>query len=279
MSEAIVVEDDGFGGAAYRRGIAYRVRMFNDGQVEVNGWQTTLWRKLDFNRTLARAKRGESLMAERNREIAAQRAKKRVRQLCKAISADRMVTLTTRRLIADLDEFQKLFDQFRRLMRKHRDFAYVAVPELQKRGAWHLHIAMHGKIARNLVIRLWLKVCGGKGHGFAHISNPRGAVGRAWEGHRLASYISKYISKDMDQRELNAKRYWASRGIAIPEGEVVVTFGTWDALPSIHDILTDVLASMSEAVGIADLVAYVSAPNGAFWLATGPRDDVAVGFG
>ena len=35
--------------------------------------------------------------------------------------------------------------------------------------------------------------------------------------HRLASYIAKYCGKDMACRELNQKRYFASKGIVVPE--------------------------------------------------------------
>lgn len=35
--------------------------------------------------------------------------------------------------------------------------------------------------------------------------------------HKLAGYISKYITKDQDSHDLNKKRYWTSRGIVVPE--------------------------------------------------------------
>ena len=36
-----------------------------------------------------------------------------------------------------------------------------------------------------------------------------------WSGHRLASYLSKYMVKDIEAVEVEKKRYWASRGAEI----------------------------------------------------------------
>ncbi len=257
-------------GYCYQEGIAVRQIVFPDGQVEVSAFPATDWSRCNQIRLLPRPKRGESDKRERNNEVAARRARQELRKRSKSIQANHMVTLTTKKNITDLDEFHALFKQWRRIMSKHAAFHYVAVPERQTRGAWHLHVAMHGRPARQLAIRAWMKVCGGKGKGYCHIRPPKGAgkFGKPWRQHELAGYISKYIGKDVGVSELNRKRYWSSRGIVVP---VRQTFGVWMGYPSMYDALQPVLRDLERDFGTEDLVAYVSAKNGSFWLATGPR--------
>ncbi|MCA3187160.1 MULTISPECIES: hypothetical protein [unclassified Cupriavidus] len=270
-----MVGHDWQAGEVYREGLAVRVRHMQGGQVEISGFPTTAWRKRDLwlaegNKVAAR---GESEHKETNQERSARRSVQSIRLRCKSICADRMLTLSTRECITDLDKFAALFDAFRRGMRKHREFEYVAVPERQKRGAWHLHIAVHGKTALRLAIAVWNRVLGGKGNGYCHIRNPgrsdsKRNNGKQWEGHRLAAYISKYISKDVSEHELNSKRYWTSRGIVVPEK---ATWGTSIGYESMYEALKPVLSYLEGVAGLDDLVAHISAKNGSFWLATGPR--------
>ncbi|CAJ0729128.1 hypothetical protein R38712_03940 [Ralstonia pickettii] len=256
-------------GYCYQEGIAVRQRIFPDGQVEVSAFPTTDWTRCKQILALPRAKRGESEKREQNNASAAQRARQAIRLRCKSIGASVMLTLTTRECITDRDEFMKLFDRFRRIMGKARQFHYVAVPEPQVRGGWHVHCAVAGRVARFFAIKAWLRVVGGKGKGYCHIRNPDGGKhGKPWELHKLAGYISKYIGKDVDGHELNRKRYWTSRGIVVPQR---TTYGVWMGYPSMYEALKPILIDLHEQFGIHDLVAKVSAMNGSFFLATGPR--------
>lgn len=256
-------------GYCYQEGIAIRHRVFPDGQVEVSGFPTTDWSRCKRLLALPRAKRGESQNREVNNESSTRRATRELRLKTKAIGADHMMTFSTRENIQDLDRFQKLFDQWRRIMARVKAFAYVAVPERQKRGAWHLHVAVHGRPARHLAIRAWLRVVGGKGKGYCHVRNPNGGhYGQPWRQHELAGYISKYIGKDMGVSELNRKRYWTSRGIVVAAR---TEYCTWMGYPSMYEVLKLVMADLHAQFGVHDVVARVSARDGSFWLATGPR--------
>ena len=275
MDNAIVGNDWGKG-EVYREGIAVRVRHMVGGQVEISGFPTTAWRRINDARLRGQqlnTKRGESEHRERNEEISVRRAAQQIRLRCKQVCADSMITLTTRANIQEMDAFYPLCKEFFRRMRLHGDFHYVAVPERQKRGAWHLHVACQGKIAKRLIIAVWLRVVGGKGNGYCHVSNPgrsesQRGNGKRWESHRLAAYISKYISKDVSGRDINDKRYWTSRGIVVPERQ---TWGTWVQCPSMYDAVSPVLRYLQDVAGLDDLVSHISARNGSFWLATGPR--------
>lgn len=263
-------------GKVYSEGIAVRVRHFSNGQVEINGFPTTAWHRINDARLRAHelnTTRGESEHRERNEEISVRRATQQIRVRCKQVGADQMITLSTRENIQDMERFYPLCKEFFRRMRLHGEFPYVAVPERQKRGAWHLHVACQGKVAKRLIIAVWLRVVGGRGNGYCFVSNPGRSDsqrnnGKRWESHRLAAYISKYISKDVSGRDLNDKRYWTSRGIVVPERQ---TWGTWVDCPSMYDATLPVLQYLQGVAGLDDLVAHISAKNGSFWFATGPR--------
>jgi len=280
MDSAMVGEERP-AGKVYSEGIAVRTRHFSNGQVEINGFPTTAWHRMKDLRDQWRNSetptvRGESEHRERNEEIAVRRATQQIRLRCKEIAANRMVTLSFRKNIIEMDEAYPFFKEFFRRMRLHGEFHYVAVPERQERGAWHLHVACQGRIAEKLIIKVWQRVLGrvdGKSQGYAHIRNPKRSDsqrenGRRWESHRLAAYISKYISKDVSGRDLNDKRYWTSRGIAVPEKR---TWGTWMDCPSMYDATLPVLMHLQGVAGLDDLVSHISAKNGSFWFATGPR--------
>ncbi|WP_343549425.1 hypothetical protein [Ralstonia sp.] len=256
-------------GYCYQEGIAIRQRVFPDGQVEVTGFPSTDWSRCAHMRTLPKAKRGKSEHRERNIDAASRRARQSLRLKAKTIQADHMLTLSTRENIQDLDRFQELFDRWRRIMGAVKAFAYVAVPERQTRGAWHLHVAVHGKPARWRAIRAWLRVVGGKGNGYVHLREPEGGhYGQAWQPHQLSAYISKYIGKDVGVAELNRKRYWTSRGIVVvPRAD----YCTWMGYPSMYEVLKLVMADLHAQFGVHDIVAKVSARDGSFFLSTGPR--------
>lgn len=89
--------------------------------------------------------RGKSDNREINEENAVRRAKSKVRKLAITLRADHLLTLSFRDRIDDLGEAWKLLEKFvRRIHTQYPNWAYVAVPELQKRGAWHFHLAMRG---------------------------------------------------------------------------------------------------------------------------------------
>ncbi len=212
-------------------------RQFPDGQRELCVTKSTRIRQTGPLPMPKRAKRGESEKREENDEDSAKRAKQAVRLRCKAISADRMITLSYREDVRDPERLKRDYDAFRRKMGKHKQFHYVAAVEVQEgykkgnlqavegRESFHIHVAVHGRQCYHLLKSVWLSIVG-KGMGYAHVRNPndflkgcpRGAK-KSNKGleHLIAGYLSKYITKDQDRHELNKKRYWTSRGIVVPE--------------------------------------------------------------
>ena len=238
------------------------------GQVEVVGYPVKVFRDINVM-PMPKAKRGESLNEDKNRERAVQRARKRVRLLCKQIMADRLLTLTYRENVQDRERVESDFKEFSRLMNRlvkrtgKEWWRYVAVLERQERGAWHIHLAVHGRQVYDVVRALWHQVVG-VGMGNIDVQNPKGNHAgkvKEWPRHKLAAYISKYIGKDAEDSELNAKRYWASRGIDI-------------ALPvsgqfaSLDDALRFAFGWICDNANLQGISSYVSHGRGCFWLAT-----------
>lgn len=191
-------------------------RQFPDGQRELCATRSTLIRQKGALPLQNRAKRGESEKRKENDDDSAKRAKQSVRLRCKAIRADRMITLTYRENMQDIQRLKKDWDLFRRRMGKMKQFHYVATIERQERGAFHIHVAVHGRQMYHLVRSIWWDIVG-KANGNIHVREPH-KFGFGKNGaHKLASYISKYITKEIEDHELNKKRYWSSRGIVVPE--------------------------------------------------------------
>jgi hypothetical protein len=84
----------------------------------------------------------QALKAAKSLQTSVERSKRMIRNRCKVIRADRMLTLSTRQNETCLEVWAKWWDEFRRRLNKLQDFHYVAVLERQKRGAWHIPVAV-----------------------------------------------------------------------------------------------------------------------------------------
>lgn len=169
-----------------------------------------------------------------NHARAVRRAKQNIRWLTKEMQADRLFTLTYRRNETDRDQVKADFTRFLRLVKKGwkgqegvKDWQYVAVLELQERGAYHIHCAVKGWQRIAFLRQAWYKALGGQGNetgegtpGNVDVTNPDkkrwGHTGRQWKPRKLAGYLTKYIQKTFDNAATEKKRYWHTRGIVRP---------------------------------------------------------------
>ena len=175
----------------------------------------------------------------RARDIAraAQRAKQNVRHACKAINADTLLTLTYRENQTSLDACKRHLKEFaRRMYRVFPDFVGVAGFEKQKRGAWHVHIATVNvpKTLQNrsgcrsksfdLIRSVWRGVVG-LDNGNIDIRKRKRHQQRSPA--RIASYLSKYITKAFEEGEKFTNR-WTKFGV-IPKPKKI-DLGNWPSM-------------------------------------------------
>lgn len=210
-----------------------------NGHMEITASRMVGWREMDLNH-VAMENLLETMQArmddpaeqarkaENNAKRAATRAKKRVRQLCKVLGVDTMLTLTYKANQQDLAVTKKHLYEFNRRMRRVLpDFAFVAAFERQKRGAWHVHMATRNipdsladrnrqnayRIKSYEVIRrIWRSVVGELG---GNIDVARRKFHSRKSAAQIASYIAKYIVKDYAEGEK-----WSNRWTKYGEGSV-----------------------------------------------------------
>lgn len=213
-------------------GINLKAHDLGNGHIEVTGAAPTAWVELEWTPLALemyletvikhREEHAEELR-EKSLTIAANRAKSKVRKLCKAMGADTMLTLTYRANEGSVQQAKKDLKEFvRRLRRVMPHFRAVAVYETQKRGAIHWHIATANVpvsfVQRNAsglpckvksfdVIRaIWRSVTGER-QGNIDIARRKASSTRSPA--QIAAYIAKYIVKAFREGEAFSNRYSA----------------------------------------------------------------------
>ncbi|VVE88031.1 rolling circle replication-associated protein [Pandoraea bronchicola] len=245
----------------FRREYLVGGRDFGEGVLEIVVTQFDRYMRAQQLHTIPKAKRGESEKKEDNRLVAAKRAKRRVRLRCKAMHADRMITLTYRENMQDKERLKRDYDKLRRRLAKLLDFQYVAVPERQKRGAWHLHIAVKGRQNYRVLRAIWISIVGND-NGYVRVSNPFRQKG---QHHKLAAYLSKYITKDFAEHTMNEKRYWTSKGIEVPERQPIAHILNDEPEKA---IVTAFEAAEAWGASLDDCQVFWDDWQGCLWLAT-----------
>jgi hypothetical protein len=182
-----------------------KVTTFTSGDVECVAL------KLDSDQAMRKgggAKRDNTEKSEMNEVVLLKsqaRAKKQVRYKSMMMNADRMLTLTYRENVTDLSQAWSDLKAFSRKMKSEfdEDWQYICVPEFQKRGAVHFHMAISGFFPVNKVRQFWRDIVG---EGNIDITSPRSIGKNSWNPKRIALYLAKYIIKN-DSVEFNKRRY------------------------------------------------------------------------
>ena len=162
---------------------------------------------------------------ETNQERAFRRAKSKCRKLAMTMNADRLLTLTTRELISDRAVFDKLFVRFiKAVHRAYPNWKYVDVAELQKRGAWHAHLAVAGFQDVAYLRKCWTELVDGN----IDVTSPRVKGNKKKASAMCAAYLTKYMSKAFKELHESGKyRYRASNGIEVKYSSFWIGAQTW----------------------------------------------------
>lgn len=174
------------------------------------------------------------------------RSKAQVRRKCMAGGLDHLLTLTYRANVTDLGLAFCDAKRFIRLVRERLpDWKYVLVPERHdsektseaKRGSVHFHMAVRGFQDVRFLRRCWQRVVG---EGNVDVKGPRGRGSVKWKLPTLASYLSKYITKESAASATSRQRYRVAEGIEIPSNVFVHRFPRF----------TDFVAELFDSLGV-----------------------------
>lgn len=131
------------------------------------------------------------------------------------------ITLTFEDNITEIKTANKKFRYFiDKVRRIKKDFSYIAIPEFQKRGAIHYHLLTNiGIDDEKLIysqednpkfkhIKYW-------NDGFTSIEIIKGDM------KKVVGYISKYMTKDIDNRLFGFRRFLYSQNLILPKSSYI----------------------------------------------------------
>lgn len=158
----------------------------------------------------------ESINHQEHSKRAQNRAKNLMRRIINANHGQypgcstKFLTLTFREHITEVEQANHEFKKFiKRLNYKFFDsgnsnLRYLAVPEYTKKGRIHFHVVLF-----NLPFIRWKMIEDTWKNGFIKIN-------RCEDVTNLGAYVSKYITKESNQRLKGKKRYFCSRNLFKP---------------------------------------------------------------
>lgn len=153
------------------------------------------------------------------------------------------VTLTFAENVKSIEEANKKFNVWRTYIKRLKsDFAYVGVPEFQKRGAVHYHLLTnidyndYSLLSKELVITYSKK---------SH-SYDKGRTIKGWkygytkvksmDNVNVVGYLTKYLVKDLDNRLWGKRRYFYSQNLIKPK-EILIDLSDMKDFTLYMDIL------------------------------------------
>lgn len=128
----------------------------------------------------------------------------------------------------DIDIANKKFNSWRTHTKKiFNDFKYISVPEFQKRGSVHFHLLTNIDYDDMILVNqekkeIWnpqnnvwhiFKTLNHWKNGYSSIKN----LTNNQQNINIVAYISKYITKDIDNRLYSRKKYSYSKSLYIPQ--------------------------------------------------------------
>lgn len=238
MAVRILENSDGtrYAVGSYSDGV-FRVKAHDlgNGHMEISGVERTCWQELDWTDQQIQDyldmcadpdHQSDEDKRARALEVAANRAKTRVRKLCKAMGADTLMTLTYRGNQTDLALCKRHLKEFvRRVRRLIPEFRAVCGFELQKRGAWHVHMATvklpaslsarNGVKVKswNVLRAVWRSVTKDFG-GTVNVAAKKRHSQRT--AARIAAYLSKYITKSFEEGDKWSNRWTKFGDVEVP---------------------------------------------------------------
>ena len=199
-----------------------RIKVFPDGTKQMLWSEKARQREYEITEPEKEKKHdGESV--ERKEVDNMKRAVQVVYDLAKSNVWDWFITLTISPESCDRYDYEKCADEIKLFtdLIRHYGCRWLVVPEQHKDGAYHFHglvqgdlpvvAAVNPKTGENL-----LDDSGNQVYNISCYQAGWATATRVQDSKRVASYISKYLAKDILVPK-GKKRYWASRKLQKPE--------------------------------------------------------------
>lgn len=137
------------------------------------------------------------------------RSKQTIYDICRANTWDYFATFTFKENRFDYEICKKKLQQFLNDFSKRKThIEYLAIPEQHENGAWHFHMLIQGDIQKYLT-QAW-RSNRFQFKGFKHGINEVECVK---DTQRVSMYITKYITKELQDTLKNKRRFLCSRGL------------------------------------------------------------------
>lgn len=206
-------------------GIHVKVNNYGEGYGEVT------WSFKGTYKEKEHTTRGKSEKREENIIRSVRRSKSTLRKKIMTAGFTHMLTLDFQDDVEDLELAKDCFTRFIRLVKKYKkNYDYASVWEIQPKryertgkAVWHFHLAVKGFQEVNLLRHLWKTALKERGLN-GNIDVKYFKKGGKWKRAKISNYISKYVGKDIQESDLNKKRYFISKGIEIPEENIIIPF-------------------------------------------------------
>lgn len=137
------------------------------------------------------------------------RSKQSIYNICRANTWDYFATFTFKDNRFDYEACKKKLQQFLNNFSKRKShIEYLAIPEQHQDGAWHFHALIKGNIQKHLT-QAWRN----NRFQFKNFKHGINEIEFVKDTNRVSMYISKYITKELQDTLKNKRRFLCSRGL------------------------------------------------------------------
>lgn len=135
---------------------------------------------------------------------------------CNISTFKTFITLTFKDNVIDVESANKKFANWRtKVKRIYKEFAYICVPEFQKRGAVHYHLLTNLDVMNSEVIIPQVNAKSQNQYDVKYWSYGFSSVFTV-NNINVIGYMTKYMTKDIDNRLFSKRRYFYSNNLIKP---------------------------------------------------------------
>lgn len=199
-------------------GVGLSFRKYGDGYNELVVFNNNNDRNFHKRKAGSRAEQSQASL-----DSALSRCRQKIREKNLVMQADNFFTLTSQEKITEPDVIWHYFKMWlQRLKRAGYTFPYVAVLELQKRGALHIHLSTNKYLPIKVINKHWEGLLGQNTNNAVDVSAKKKF--KLTTPEKIAYYMTKYMTKEMIS-EFGRKRYRASQKLVAERSCYYTAYG------------------------------------------------------